>query len=236
MKVFVAAFCIVRNEMMKYPFAIFDMDGTLLDSMGYWRNLGGDYLKQRGIEVPKDLQDKLRAKSLEESARLYQDEFGLTEPIEEIIEGFYALIADNYRYRIQLKPGVMEFLQDLKNAGVKMCIATATYEQVAMPALERLGILPFFEFVMDCRKTGGKTSPAVYDAAAARLGGDRKNTMVFEDAPHAVKTAHEAGYYVVGIHEPVMIGAEEQIKEIADYYIKNYQYTEVRQHFLGFYA
>ena len=89
---------------MKYPYAIFDMDGTLLDSMGYWRNLGGDYLKARGINVPKDLQGKLRAKSLEESAALYQKQFGLTEPIEEIVDGFYALIKENYRYRIEAKP------------------------------------------------------------------------------------------------------------------------------------
>ncbi len=210
---------------MKYPYAIFDMDGTLLDSMAYWRNLGADYLKMQGIAVPEDLNERTRPMTLEESAAYFREELGVTGTVPEIVDRIYSLIVDNYRYRIQAKPGVAEFLAKMKEQGVKMCIVTATFDYVAMPALDRLGLTPYFEFVMDCREYGGKTRPDVYDAAAAKLGGDRTNTMVFEDAAYAVKTVHEAGYYVVAVEDECRKDWEEKLRAMADDYVEDYRRT-----------
>lgn len=213
---------------MKHTCAIFDMDGTLLDSMPYWKNLGRDYLIARGIPVPEDLQKTLGALTLEEGAVYFREHLGVTESVEEIVNAINGMIADNYRFRIPAKPGVKEFLASLKEQGIRMGIATATYDYVAMPALERLGLLPYFEFVLDCRELGGKTSPAVYDAAAARLGGGRESAMVFEDAAYAIRTAHEAGYFVAAVQDATMVQSEDWIRSVADCYIEDYRTTDFR--------
>lgn len=219
---------------MKYRYAIFDMDGTLLDSMPYWKDLGRQYLLRRRLPVPENLRERLAVMTMEESAAYFREELGAKETVGEIIETINGMIRENYRDVIPLKPGVIEFLNRLKRAGIRMCIATATYAEVARPALERLGILPFMEFVMDCKEAGaGKTSPAVYDLAAERLGGNRSDTIVFEDAAYAIRTAHEAGYFVAAVADPLEAEAEGWIRTAADLYIEDYRESDLPERIAG---
>lgn len=208
---------------MKYPYAIFDMDGTLLDSMPYWKELGGNYLRQKGFTPPEDLGRILASLTMEEGALYFKQEFGIAGTAQEIVADIYQLLRREYEEEIQAKPGVADYIRCLREHGVKMCIATATDTYMAEPALRRLGLWDSFDFVLDCSESGsGKTNPVIYDQAAARLGGSRENTLVFEDAYHAVHTAHEAGYCVVGVYDPSQSARESEIREMSDYYIEDF--------------
>lgn len=208
---------------MRYPYAVFDMDGTLLDSMPYWNGLGARYLKRCGIVPPADLGRILAGLTMEEGAEYFRREFGIPKAAPEIVEEIYALLRQAYAEEIQEKPGVRVFLARLKKAGVQMCIATASDAGIAEPALKRLGLWEYFSFILDCSECGsGKGSPEIFDRAAARLGGSRENTLVFEDAYHAVCTAHAAGYYVVGVQDASQGESEAQIRVVCDAFIEDF--------------
>ncbi len=212
---------------MRYPYAIFDMDGTLLDSMPYWRDLGARYLRSRGFTPPADLGRILAGLTMEEGAEYFRNEFGIDKTSEEIVGEVYALLQRAYAEEIQEKPGIRTFLERLKKAGVEMCIATASDAGIAEPALKRLGLWDYFSFVLDCGECGsGKNSPEIFDRAAARLGGSRENTLVFEDAYHAVCTARAAGYYVVGVRDASQGEAEAQIRAVCNAFIEDFAGAE----------
>lgn len=212
---------------MKYPYAIFDMDGTLLDSMPYWRNLGNDYLRKKGITPPKDLGRILASLTMEEGAEYFKREFGIQGTVSEIVSDIYQLLRREYEEEIQAKPGILAFLRHLKQTGVRMCVATATDSYMGEPALKRLGLYDYFEFILDSTQCGsGKTTPVIYDMAAAGMGGTRENTLVFEDAYHALCTAHKAGYYVVGVRDASQKEREEEIRLLCNCFIEDFQTAE----------
>lgn len=211
---------------LKYPYAIFDMDGTLLDSMKYWKDLGGNYLRSKGLTPPENLRNILASLTMEEGAEYFKKEFGIEGTAEEITADIYRLIRREYEEEIEAKPGAKEFLKRLKASGVTMCVATATASCMAEPALKRLGLDSFFEFILDCSESSGKTSPVIYDQAAARLGGCRENTLVFEDAWHAAVTAHQAGYYVAVVQDDSQREKTAELRQMADCFIEDYRTQE----------
>ena len=198
---------------MDKKFAIFDMDGTLVDSMVFWKNLASEFLHSKGVqEIPGDILERIKPMTMSESAALFQSEFSLTGDIEAELN---TMMDDHYRHDIPLKPGVAEYLRWLQAQGVKLCVASATAEHLMAACLERLGVLPCFEFLLSCESVGaGKDSPAVYLEAARRLGAEPAKTAVFEDALYAIKTAKNAGFHVVGVYDE---SADwEAVKSIAD--------------------
>lgn len=201
--------------------AIFDVDGTLLDSMEIWDTIGSDYLISLGIKPREDLAKTLNSMSLQEAAIYYRTEYGVSLPVDEIADGVNKMVEDKYRYEVQCKDGVEDFLKKLSENGVKMCIATATDEYLVKAALERTGILKYFPQIFTCTNAGsGKTSPVIYEKALEFLGTDKRNTLVLEDALYAAETAKKAGFTVAGIydrHEE----KQEKLKDIADYYTDN---------------
>ncbi len=212
---------------MKYPYAVFDLDGTLLDSMPAWQDLGSRYLRSKKISPPENLGQILGGLTLEEAAAYFKQAFGVSGTVPEIVEEAYGLMRLEYEEEIPSKPGVRIFLARMRESGVKMCVATASNASLAASALKRLGLYEYFAFILDCEESGsGKNSPAIYDQAAGRLGGSRENTLVFEDALHAIVTVREAGYYVIGISDPAQKEKEGAIRELSHYYLVDYETAE----------
>lgn len=203
--------------------AIFDMDGTLLDSMFVWETIGGNYLKSRGIQPREGLDKVFKAMSLVQAAEYYQREYGLTDTADEIIAGVNHMVEHYYKDVVKPKDGVVDFLEKLKSSDVRMCVATATDRYLVKAALTRCGLWDYFLGIFTCGEIGaGKDQSKIFEAALRLLGTAKSETPVFEDALHAVRTAKNAGFTVVGVYDAYESDNENEIKQLVDIYISSY--------------
>lgn len=215
-----------NGECVKIEGAIFDLDGTLLDSMFIWDTIGEEYLRSRGIEPKEDLNEKFRDMSLYQAACYYQSEYGLTDSTDSLMAGVNDMIQHLYTDEVQLKAGVEKFLKELSRRKVKMCVATATDRHLVEAALKRTGVLSHFEEIFTCSTVGhGKDEPNIYHAAQSFLQTPKDSTWVFEDALYAIKTAKNAGYHVAGVFDRSS-GHEDEIRLAADIYICSFEEME----------
>lgn len=202
--------------------AIFDLDGTLLDSMSLWDTLGADYLRSLGKEPAEDLAETFRSFTLEESAQYYRDHYGVTLSVEQIVAGINGMIRQYYLDTVPLKPGAEAFLRKLHDRGVKLALATVTPCFLAKGALKRLGVLEFFSGVFACGPGDpGKEDPWIYRQAWECLGTQKGETIVLEDVFHALKTAKEDGFLTAGVYD----GHEkrqQELRALADCFIQEY--------------
>lgn len=202
--------------------AIFDLDGTLLDSMYIWDTIGADYLRSLGIEPKEDLTETFKTFSLEQSAHYYREHYQVMLSVEEIINGVNDMVADYYINAVPLKSGVKEFLMKLQAHGVKMCIATVTDRHLVEAALKRCGVRGFFSEIFTCAQIGrSKEDPLIYRTAQEHLGTDKKETAVFEDSAHALKTAKTDGFLAVAVYD-AHEDNQEELRRICDYYIEDF--------------
>lgn len=180
--------------------AIFDMDGTLVDSMGFWNRLAVEYLQSKGVaEIPAELPERIKPMTMAESGALFKAEFGLAGNPEEEMN---AMMERHYRQDVPLKPGVRAYLERLRRRDVRMCVVSATAEPLVAACLERLEVLPYFEFLLSCEAVGaGKSSPLIYREAAGRLGVLPEDVVVYEDALYALQSAKKAGCHVVAVYD-----------------------------------
>lgn len=200
-------------------YAIFDMDGTLVDSMGHWGRLGVEYLHHKGIQdIPPEILRMMQPMTLAQSTALFADAFHLSGTQEEILAEMNDMMAIHYGQDVPLKDGVAEYLDYLREQGVAMCVASATDKPLMELCLGRLGILDHFSFLLSCEEVGcGKRRPDIYLAASARLGGQPSETVVYEDAPYAIRTAKAAGYGVVAIYDSWVAPSDwEEVRPLAD--------------------
>lgn len=197
---------------------IFDMDGTLVDSMGYWRDLGREFLRKKGVTGDvEEILARTDPMTMEESAELFRVSFGLAGTAQELADEMNAVMDEHYRKDVPLKPGVREYLAALQAQGRKFCVATATPEHLAKLCLARLGVAEEMEFILSCDAVAaGKDRPDVFLEAARRLGTRPEETAVFEDAPYAARTAKQAGFYVVGIYDESSHAHWEEVQAMAD--------------------
>ncbi|NLJ57991.1 MAG: HAD-IA family hydrolase [Tissierellia bacterium] len=210
--------------MKRFKYSIFDLDGTLLDSMSAWRNLGRDYLLSKDINPPENLNKILASMSMAESAEYFKQAFNFNISSKVIIAEVNELITYKYRNDFVLKPFVKEYLQKLKDENVKMSIATATSLKLAKMALERNDIIDYFQFVLSCDEIGvGKNKPDIFFMAANKLGGNPESIAVYEDADFALITAKEAGFFTIGVYDESFKDKREDIESISNIYIESFK-------------
>lgn len=206
--------------------AIFDFDGTLFDSMFIWDTAGEVYLRSIGIEPKEDLQTVLKPMSLIQSATYIREKYGVSLTVEEIMNGINHTVEEFYFHKVQPKEYVVAFLEQMKEQGVRMCIATATDRYQVEAALKRCGMDSFFSEIFTCTDVGhGKDEPVIFQKAMEYLGTTKENTVVFEDAYHAAKTAKTDGFIVVAVfdsHER----KQAELHSISDCFIENFTHTE----------
>lgn len=206
--------------------AIFDLDGTLMDSMYIWDSIGADYLLSRGIKPKGNLNEVFKNMSLYQAALYYQEEYGLKEDIPSILDGVNSMIEGCYANDVGPKAGITGFLDKLLHQNVKMCIATATDKHLVEAALKNNGMARYFSGIFTCTTVGkGKDEPDIYMAALDSLGTSKDETWVFEDALYAVRTAKAAGFKVAGVYDK----SEKNtglVKSLADIYIDSFSNLE----------
>ena len=203
--------------------AIFDMDGTILDSGAMWDGVAEAVVRQFGyVPKPTIRQDTLPL-GMREFAPFLQADYHMAEPVEEIDRAVEAQVRDYYLRRASLKPGAGDFLRALKAAGVKLAVATATERQLVEPALEAAGALDLFDGIFTCPEVGrGKRYPDVYRAAARALGADQSSAWVFEDALYAVETAKRDGFRVCAVADPAAAFQRREIENLADCFLEDF--------------
>lgn len=204
--------------------AIFDLDGTLIDSMWVWKDLASDYLQSIGIETPSDLRESIKHYSLLEACSYLQERFQIDNTPEEINHDAEKLLEGYYESEFQLKSYAKETLEELKSRNVKMCVATATEDRLAMSALKRLGIDHYFEFLQTCNSTGiQKGDKRFFQLAIEKLNVKPEDIWVFEDAYHCMESAKNADLNVVAIEDESAAEDRDRIKKIADVYIGGFE-------------
>lgn len=213
---------------------IFDVDGTLLDTMPAWETAGAKYLEQKGMAAEPDLRENLKVMSLDQAAAYFQAHYGIDEPMEQIVSDIYQVVADFYLYHAQPKAGVPEFLKQLRANGVRMCVATATDRKWIEPALARCGLLEYFGEIFTCASVGhGKDEPHIYEAAQQFLHLTKEEIWVFEDASHAAETAKKAGFLVCGVFDASEC-EQNKLREFSDIYLNSFEEAGGKFHEKGF--
>ena len=207
---------------MKY--IIFDLDGTLIDSMPVWRGTGSGFLQNHNFPVPANLMEVVKTQTIWQTADWFRSELGVPMEAKEIVDEIVESVVEAYRHTIPLKEGAKEYLEAMAAYETKMCILTASEADYILPALERLDIRKYFTHVLTCTELGVfKDDGAAYLEAMKRMGGTLEDTVVFEDAYYAVKGAKSAGFRVYAVLDEVVREDDiDKIKAAADICIHSY--------------
>ncbi|PWJ10743.1 haloacid dehalogenase superfamily, subfamily IA, variant 3 with third motif having DD or ED [Ruminococcus flavefaciens] len=222
---------LLRNNMMKAKRSrdnlikgvIFDLDGTLLDSMTVWSSIDREFLIENGIsDPPPEVSDVVKKMTVDESSQYFIDRFGLHCTKEYVIKRIEDMVRQRYEEQIPLKPHAEEVLDFLDSRNVPYGIATATYKGLAEAALKRCGVYDRFRFLLTDREyPAGKNYPDIFLGGAQRLGAQPDETLVIEDSLHCIETAKSAGFTVCGVYDSVAEADSGRIKELSDFYVKS---------------
>lgn len=203
---------------------IFDLDGTLLDSMGVWEQIDVDFLTKRGFEVPPDYINAICSRSFPEAAEYTIERFALPDSIDDLLREWNNMAVYAYGHTVQMKPHAKEYLDILRNAGVKLGIATSLPAALYGPVLALHGIEGYFDAICSTDEVlYGKTRPDVFLLAAQKLQTPPADCVLFEDILQAVKSGKAAGMTVYGVYDDSSKDDWDEIKRIADGAIRDFK-------------
>lgn len=203
--------------------AIFDADGTLLDSMPIWKEVDARYLAGYGIVPSSAVSEAVSTMTLEESSLYFKEHYHLPDTPAQIRRDILRIVDDFYCREVEPKAGIPEFLEQLRQRHIPMAIATTGDRTLLETALRRLGLDAYFQEILTCSELAtGKHQPFIYTTAAERLGTPIAATVVFEDALYAIRTAAEAGFPTVGIADAAGHTDQEEIRQIAHHYMDDF--------------
>lgn len=204
--------------------AIFDMDGTILDSMNLWLTAGNVVLGEFNVQGEENLGEKLFEMTFFEGGKYLKENYGLKVSVEEVCEKIRNVVAEGYRKNVMPKKGALEFLKVLKNKGVKIALCTNTPRSLFESALDRLKISSFFDIVVTTEEFGfSKGDGRIFLYTAEKLNSSVSDTWVFEDALYALKGAAKAGFKTVGVFDSVSLKFQDEIKNISDEYFFDFE-------------
>ncbi len=202
---------------------IFDLDGTLVDSMGLWKDIDIEFLGARGIAYEDNLQEKIEGMSFTETAVFFQQYYHLKESVEELKVIWNQMAEHKYRYEVPLKSGVQEFLDSLKEQNIKMGIATSNSEELIRAVNQAYHFDEYMSCIVTaCSVKKGKPAPDVYLEAARQLAVAPKDCLVFEDIVKGIEAGKNAGMKVCAVEDSYSAGQREEKRKISDYYIDSY--------------
>lgn len=204
----------------KYKAVIFDLDGTLVDSMWIWEQIDIDFLKERGHDLPEDLQKEIEGCSFTETATYFKDRFNLEEDVDTIKSVWIDMSTGFYGEKIKLKKGILDLLEQLKSQGIKIGIGTSNSRDLAESVLKNNNIEDYFEvLVTSCDVNKGKPEPDVFLRAAELLSVKPEDCLVFEDTHAGVLAGKAAGMDVIAIYDALSEEYMDDIKASADHYL-----------------
>ena len=200
-------------------YAIFDMDGTLINSLiiweALWKKLGEIYLSKKDFSVSEEMDKSIRTMTMKEAMELFKNTYDVKETLDDILLTVNGMVADFYTNEVKVKDGVIDFLDALKKKGV----ATATEKSLVMLTVKSCGLDKYFDTVLSCNDIGkGKDKPDIYLLAMEKLSATKDETCIFEDSLTAIETAKKIGLKAVGIYDRYNYGQDE-IRRISDEYI-----------------
>lgn len=214
----------MRHEMLQNIKAvIFDLDGSLVDSMWMWRAIDIEYLGRFGIPLPEDLQSRIEGMSFSETAVYFKEHFPIPDSIDQIKEDWNRMAWDKYANEVPLKPGIPEFLERCREEGIKLGIATSNSRQLVENIAKVHNLRNYFSCIMTgCDVEHGKPSPDIYLAAAKGLDCPPSECLVFEDIIPGIQAGKAAGMRVCAVEDAYSVNDRERKKALADYYISDY--------------
>lgn len=203
---------------------IFDFDGTILDSMSMWEHLGTEYILSKGIEPPSGLDDEIFSRTLEETGEYCIKEVGLKKTLEEFLTDIYGFICPKYNGELPLKPGAKSFVKKVSASGKASVVLTTTGRPCVEASVTHHGLEDVFTEIYTAGEIKmSKSTPEIYRFVMDEMGYSPEETIVFEDAPYAVKSAKQAGCTVVSVYDRTAEAGKHVIREYSDFHIKDFE-------------
>lgn len=203
---------------------LFDLDGTLMDSMWAWEDIDIEYLGRFGHRPTRDMQRAIEGMSFTETAQYFKDRYGIPDSVEQIKAEWNRMAYDVYAKRVKLKPGAYDFLRELRRLGISAGIASSNSRELIRACLASNQVEDCFDCItISCEVKKGKPAPDIYLRAAKTLDVPPEECLVFEDIPMGILAAKNAGMNVCAVEDDFSADQRDKIRSLADYYIRSYE-------------
>ena len=217
------------NDLLKNRKAVlFDLDGTLVDSMWVWRDIDIDFLSAIGQKLPDDLQKSIEGMSFTETAEYFKERFNINDDVETIKAKWNKMAYDKYTSEVKLKRGAKEFLARLKTDGIRTGIASSNSMTLIEGALRAEGVLDYFDAITTaCEAGAGKPAPDIYLLAAKKLNAEPSECLVFEDIPMGIMAGNSAGMTTIAVEDAYSHNMRDEKEKLAKYFIEDFTDIEL---------